>query len=126
MANVYKSVYVETDTLGNCTKVIELKTLPSERVEELKKSAKEHRVNLEKQEREKLEEEQALKENLAKKEYTRLLFLSKLYFDGLVDKGACETTEEFEEHFEQFVLGTIEFKEELAPVSFLTILERVR
>lgn len=126
MANVFKSVYVETNTLGNCINVIELKTLPSDKVEELKRQAKEYRANLIKQEQEKLRVEQELKNQQVKKEYVRSLFIAKHYFDSLVDKGTYETTEQFEEHFEQFALGGVEFNVELAPSSYLAILERVK
>lgn len=125
MNNVYKTIYVETDTLGNCIKVIESKTLTSEKVEELKKSAKSYREQQLKLQKEKDLQEKEKNKIFANKQHIKSVFIAKNYFDNLVDRGLTETSEEFETNFNLFVLGVAELDKTVMPSKFAEILERL-
>ena len=78
-------------------------------------------------------EEQAKKEEENKKRFDNLerysfkqnLLIAKVYFDNEVDKGLCETNEEFEQAFNNYVYKGIALEIEKAPKEYQAILERL-
>lgn len=59
------------------------------------------------------------------KDYIRAIVVAKGYFDNLVDRGLCETTKDFEDMFDKFMLGG-RFDESLCPYEFKKAFERVK
>ena len=105
--------------------ILDVKTIDSSLVE-----------NIERELKIKKEEELAKTNELAKKsieekeqqkakEHIRAIVVAKGYFDNLVDRGLCETTKEFEEMFDNFMLGG-RFDESLCPYEFKKAFERVK
>ena len=78
-------------------------------------------------------EEQAKKEEENKKRFDNLerysfkqnLLIAKVYFDNEVDKGLCETNEEFEQAFNNYVYKGIALEIGKAPKEYQAILERL-
>ena len=114
-------VGIQKNDDGKIKEVFEVKTINEEKFKQLKTEASEHKakVQLEKQEQEKKDK---LKEN---KLYIKSIAIAKALFNELVDSGKAETTNEFEEMFDSFILGG-SFDTSIAPIKFLNILERLK
>lgn len=125
MKTITKSIVVEYNSIGEIVNVFDIKTLSMEQIDEMKNKAKVHKA-LEEKEKSELQEQIAKeKEIQLEKDYRRSIVIAKLQFDANVDKGLSETTNEFEEHYNRFILGD-KFEESKAPIDFLTILERIK
>ena len=63
--------------------------------------------------------------SLEKRLFKQNLLVAKVYFDNEVDKGLCETNEEFEQAFNNYVYKGIALEIEKAPKEYQAILERL-
>lgn len=122
---LFNSCIVEYDSVGNVVGVFEIKTLKQEQIVALKKQAKENLAKKLEQENEELEIAKQNEKVAKAKEYRRAVILAKLQFNELVESGKSETTEQFENDYDNFVLLGGELDLENAPTDFKTILERV-
>lgn len=115
---VMKTVVVEKNDLGEVVGLNEVKTLTIEQINAYKNEIFERRENAKK-----VSEEE--KTSQFAKDYVRMVMLAKIHFNDFVEKGLCETTEDFELMFKEFVLGSA-FDESKAPIMFLKIMERLK
>lgn len=114
-------VAIKKDSSGKVQEVIEVKTINEDTLKQLKSEASNY--SSQKQ----LSEEELNKEEIAKAKrlYIKAVAISKALFNELVDSGKAQTTSEFEEMFDKFILGGA-FDESIAPTKYLDILARLK
>lgn len=120
-----KSVALGYDESNLLVSVVEIKTLSEDKISELKKTAQKNVASLHQIKKVELESLESEKVKLNKTLNNIAYVCAKSYFDNLVEKGAVETTQEFEDMFSDYLKGG-SFNEEIAPISYKNILGRIK
>ncbi len=97
----------------------------SEKYKAYKKEAKISQSKKEQELEKQLEEAKKEKETLASELCRLKLLVAKSFFDNEVASGKCETNEDFENDFDNFVYHNIALELTNAPAEFKAILERL-
>lgn len=97
----------------------------SEKYKAYKKEAKISQTKKEQELEKQLEEAKKEKELLLRKLSKLELLVAKSFFDNEVASGKCETNEQFENDFNNFVYHNIALELTNAPAEFKAILERL-
>lgn len=119
-----QTIAIRKDSNGKVVEVLEVKTISTELIAEMKAEVKNNECLQAKNK--KGEEDVAIEEASKKARLTKIrnIFIAKTYFDGLVDSGKTETNEQFERMFERFIVGGI-YDDTYAPIKFKEILGRL-
>ena len=120
-----KLVAILLDESGKCEKVLEVKNLTFKEYQALKNEESENKTKLlGEKEAERLRELSIEKEILNLN--NNLFHLAKSTFDNFVDRGVCETTNEFEKAYFDLIFSEKEIDPSLYPVDFAKILKEIR
>ena len=121
-----ETIAIEYNEYNEPVKVLRVKTLNKDLSTSLKEKAIENQKKIEK----KKLDYQVSKDLEQQNEKTKIdvlkIMLSYSQFTNLVEKGLAETTEEFEQMYQNFLLTGSAFNEELCPIVFATIYGRVK
>ena len=112
---------------GECVEVMKVKVVGSAEYQQMLKESKKNK-ELNALENEKVINEQ--KDNIYQifeKQCLSNFIIAKNYFDNLVDRGLCETNDDFESMFFNFIDKGIalDFNSEHIPPQYLKVLERL-
>lgn len=102
------NVAVKINEKGVCTDIAKVKLVSNSEYKALLKESNQHKEICEKQaqdEKKKMQEEIVF---LFAKSNAQNLLIAKNYFDNLVDRGICDTNDDFERMFDAFVKEGIE------------------
>ena len=121
------NVAIKTNAKGECVDIVKVKFVNSAEYKELLKESNKHKELCEKQaqeEKKKMQEEIGL---LFAKSNAQNLLIAKNYFDNLVDRGLCETNDDFESMFFNYIDKGIalDLNSQHIPPHYRKVLERL-
>lgn len=122
---IFKTIVVEKDSFGNVVKVLECRTCDTGTIKELKQQELDYLTRNEKDKQEKLAKLD--KELVVRKEKEKAtsFIVAKLQFNDLVECGVCQTNDDFEKMYIQFLLSNGTFNLDIAPFEYKKILEKL-
>ena len=119
-----KLVAILLDESGKCEKVLEVKNLTFKEYQTLKNEESENKTKLLGE-----KEAESLRHLSIEKEIlnlnNNLFHLAKSMFDNFVDRGVCETTNEFENAYFNYVFSGKEIDPALYPNEFAIIYKEI-
>lgn len=124
MEDKFVSYAVEYNDQKEPISAIKVATLKESVAKEIVAKVKNHKKAVANQKQRESENELVRNSNIDKKLKNQGIIVAYLMFNELVEKGVLETTDRFETMFMGFLYGG-EFNGNVAPSSFLKILERV-
>lgn len=122
---IMKTIGVLKDSNGKIALVVDTKTTTLTKCRELKAQADNYQQELEIAKNQAEKEQNDKLTELSRKIAQNGLFIAKVVFDNLVDRGVFETTEEFESAFVDFVVNGKNIPTIVMPTNYKKLLERV-
>ena len=118
-------VAISKNAKDEIVECLDCEIISSEKYKAYKKEAKIFKTKKEQELEEELEKAKKEKEILEKRLAKQEILVAKCFFDNEVASGKCETNEQFESDFDNFVYHNIALELANAPAEFKAILERL-
>lgn len=121
------NVAFKNNEKGECVEVMKVKVVGSAEYQQMLKESKKYRELIALGEEEVKKQEKDIIQDVYSKQSLSNYIIAKNYFDNLVDRGLCETNDDFEDMFFNFIDKGIalDLCSEHIPPQYLKVLERL-